>query len=158
MEMKIIWAAVMVLGGWLLTYLFGRQLFFDFNIAYPTIKKMDETQEGLIDPNSKKYTATSVGTCAFIIIIALALVIYLCRNKLYLMISFIAGALVCFFMLLGKVKPENKQLFENFCSTYYRFVMDDELRTAMYNKKISQMKLRLHDMELSTGFIPDFED
>ena len=148
----------MFLGGWVVSYLFGRQLFFDFNIAYPLIKKMNETQEGLIDPNSKKYTSTSVGTCLFIVILVAAIVAYFCRNKLYLMISFFAGVLVCFFMLLGRVKPENRQLFDNFCGAYYRFVMDDELRTAMYNRKPSQMKLRLHDMNLSTDFIPDFED
>ena len=27
----------------------------------------------------------------------------------------------------------------------------------MYNKKPSQMKLRLHDMGLSTAFIPEFK-
>lgn len=158
MEMKIIWAAAMVLGGWLLSYLFGRQLFFDFNIAYPTIKKMNETQEGLIDPNAKKYTSTSVGTCTFIVLIVLAIVIYFCRHKLYLMLSFLAGVVICLFMLIGKIKPESRQFFDNFCGSYYRFVPDDELRTAMYNRKPSQMKLRLHDMDLSTAFIPDFED
>ena len=158
MEMKIIWAAAMLFAGWLLAYLFGRQLLFNFKVAYPLIKKMNETSESLIDPNSKKYTATSVVTCLVVSIIAIAAVVFLCRKKIYLMLSFIAGVLICMFMLIGKIKPEIRQFFDNFCETYYRFVPDDELRTAMYNKKPSQMKLRLHDMDLSTAFIPDFED
>ena len=48
-------------------------------------------------------------------------------------------------------------MFDSFCAAYYRFVPDDELRTAMYNKKPSQMKKRLHEMRISTDFIPEFK-
>ena len=40
MAMKIIWAAVIFFGGWLFSYLFGRQLAFNFKTAYPMIKSM----------------------------------------------------------------------------------------------------------------------
>lgn len=43
-------------------------------------------------------------------------------------------------------------MFDSFCAAYYRFVPDDELRTAMYNKKPSQMKKRLHEMRISNRF------
>ena len=49
-------------------------------------------------------------------------------------------------------------MFDAFCATYYQFVPDDELRTAMYNKKPSQMKVRLHAMDARTDFIPVFKD
>ena len=40
MAMKIMWAAAIFFGGWLFSYLFGRQLVFNFKSAYPMIKKM----------------------------------------------------------------------------------------------------------------------
>jgi len=67
------------------------------------------------------------------------------------------GALVGLLTHINKLTPIDRAMFDTFCAAYYRFVPDDELRTAMYNKKPSQMKLRLHDMELSTAFIPDFK-
>ena len=60
-------------------------------------------------------------------------------------------------MYIGRLSPKNRNMFDSFCAAYYRFVPDDELRTAMYNKKPSQMKKRLHEMRISPDFIPEFK-
>ena len=48
-------------------------------------------------------------------------------------------------------------MFEAFCNTYYRFIPDDELRTAVFNKKPNQIKQRLYNMNLPRDFVPDFK-
>lgn len=155
MAMKIIWSAVLFFVGWIGYYLFGRQLIFNFKTAFPLIRQMQETQEELIAPGAKRYTVTSTVVMGLLCLIICGVVLFFC--PLYLKISFLVGVIVCAFMLVGKITPDNRDMFDSFCSTYYKFVPDDELRTAMYNKKPSRMKLRLHDMELSTAFIPDFK-
>lgn len=153
--MQIMWIGVALMGGWFWFYLFGRQFLFDFIVAYPMVKKMRNTAEDLILAAANKYTSVSVAACTvFLALSAFAVVWFL---KYYYIIAFFAGALIGFFMNLGKLNIRDRDMFDTFCATYYRFVPDDELRTAMYNKKPSQMKLRLHDMELSTEFIPEFK-
>ena len=44
MEVKILLSGVMIAAGWLSYYLFGRQLLFNFQTAYPLIRQMNETQ------------------------------------------------------------------------------------------------------------------
>ena len=83
------------------------------------------------------------------------IVVLLCKT--YLMICFFVGALIALCMYIGRLSPKNRNMFDSFCAAYYRFVPDDELRTAMYNKKPSQMKKRLHEMRISTDFIPEFK-
>ena len=153
--MQIMWFGAIFLGGWFWFYLFARQFLFDFTVAYPLIKKMRNTGEDLILSAANKYTTVSVVVCSvFMAIVAFLVIRFL---KTYLMIGFFVGALVGLVTHLGKLTPRDRAMFDSFCAAYYRFVPDDELRTAMYNKKPSQMKLRLHDMELSTSFIPDFK-
>lgn len=60
-------------------------------------------------------------------------------------------------MFWTKLTPENRPMFDTFCNGYYRFVPDDELRTAMYNKKTGQMKARLKSMGIQGSFIPEFK-
>lgn len=156
MSMKIMWGGALLFGGWMWFYLFVRQLLFNFMTAYPLIKRMVKTQEELIAIGAKRYTTVSVVTCAVISAILAGVIIAFC--PMYMMICFFAGAAVALVAYFPKLKPENRAMFDVFCSTYYRFVPDDELRTAMYNKKPSQMKLRLHTMGLSTDFIPKFSD
>lgn len=156
-DMTVMWAGVFALAGWFWIYLFCRQLIFNFTVAYPLIKKMQETDGDLIADSSKKYTTTS--TIVMIIIMAvIALAVVFFFRQAYMIISFAVGAIVCLVMLLGKIKPSDRHFFDSFCTTYYRFIPDDALRTAMYNCKPSQMKLRLHDMDLSTAFIPSFKE
>lgn len=154
MEMKIMWVGVAVLLGWLLSYLFVRQFLFNLLVVKPIIGNMRKADKDLIAPGADKYTAVSYGICGFFIVIALVVVLVFC--KLYLKISFLVGMVIGGIMIVSGMKPENRAMFDSFCVTYYRFVPDDELRTAMYNKKPSQMKLRLHDMDLPTDFIPSF--
>ncbi len=155
MEMKIIFAGVMVAAGWLGYYLFGRQFVFNFVTAFPLIKQMNEAQEDLIAPGAKRYTTISAITTGLVCAIICFVVLRFC--PLYMKICFFSGVLVSVIMLWNKITPDNRDMFDSFCSGYYKFVPDDELRTAMFNKKTSQMKLRLHDMGISTAFIPEFK-
>ena len=153
--MQIMWFGAIFLGGWFWFYLFMRQFLFDFTVAYPLVKKMRNTGEDLILDAANKYTTVSVAVCTvFMALVAFLVIRFL---KTYLIIGFFVGDLVGLVTHLGKLTPRDRGMFDSFCAAYYRFVPDDELRTAMYNKKPSQMKLRLHDMELSTEFIPDFK-
>lgn len=153
--MQIMWYGVALVGGWFWFYLFVRQFLFNFTIAYPTIKKMNAQQE-LILPSAKKYTAVSVAVCT----VFMALVVFLILRFLSLIpvCCFFAGGLVGLIMHIRVLTPTNRAMYDTFCGTYYRFVPDDELRTAMYNKKPSQMKVRLHAMAVSTDCIPNFKN
>ena len=155
MEVKIIYAAALFLVGWLWFYLFGRQFFFNICTALPLIKKMKAIDNELVYPGAKKYTFVSLGLCLVVSVIVLALVIFIC--PLHLQIGFAVGALICLVMHLNKFGPNVKSNFESFCAAYYRFVPDDQLRTAMYNKKFGQMKARLKAMGHSDSFIPEFK-
>ena len=153
--MQIMWIGVALMAGWFWFYLFGRQFLFDFIVAYPIIKKMRSTADDLILNAANKYTTVSVVVCTVFLAISAFVVIWFL--KYYYVIAFFAGALIGLLTNLGSLTIRDRNMFDTFCATYYRFVPDDELRTAMYNKKPSQMKLRLHDMELSTDFIPEFK-
>lgn len=155
METKIMLAGAIFVGGWVLYYLFGRQFVYNFVTAFPLIRGMNETQPDLIDRSAKNYTVISALVTGFICAVICIVVLIFC--PLYLKICFAVGFIICAAMTWSKLSPDNREIFDSFCGTYYKFVRDDELRTAMYNKKPSQMKLRLHDMGLSTAFIPEFK-
>ncbi len=158
LPIKIMLGAFILFVGWLWYYLFFRQFIYNFTIAFPIIKKMRSLNEDLISTNAKKYTQVSVFASLAICVIIAAVVIFLCRKHSYYIIAFFAGALISFATSIKNLNPRNRAMFESFCSAYYRFIPDDELRTAMYNKKTSQMKVRLHEMNISDTFIPDFKD
>lgn len=155
MEIKILFGGAMLLGGWLWFYLFGRQFLFNLMTAYPLIKSMQNLREDLIAVGAKRYTTISLIVCVVVSAIILALVFGLC--PVYLKICFAVGAVTALAMLFSKMSPSNKHMFETFCTGYCRFVPDDELRTAMYNKKPGQIKARLKDMGISGSFIPEFK-
>ena len=156
MEMKVIFAGAMFLVGWLWFYLFFRQFLFNILVAFPMIKAMNKAQTDLIAIGAKRYTSVSLIACTVVCAIVAGIIIWLC--PLYLIISFLVGALVGFVMYIGKLTPKNRAMFDVFCNAYYRFVPDDELRTLMYNKNPHKMKVRLHTMGVSTDWIPDFKD
>ncbi len=156
MQMKILFAAAIFFGGWLWAYLFVRQLLFNVLTAYPLVRKMRAAREDLIAVGADRYTTISMIVCCFFLLVVGFLVIRFC--KLYLIISFFVGALSATLMLLGKLTPDNRAMFDAFCTTYYRFVPDDELRTAMFNKKPGQIKQRLYNMDLARDMVPDFKD
>ena len=156
MQMKILGAGALMMAGWLWFYLFVRQFLFNFFTAYPLIKKMQAAQEDLIAIGAKRYTTVSVISCAVVCAIVIAIVVAFC--PWYFIASFFGGALVAMVMYLPLLGPSNRDMFDAFCMKYCSFVPDDELRTAMYNKKPSQMKIRLHDMGVSDAFIPEFKN
>jgi len=156
MEAKIIYAGALFLVGWLWFYLFGRQFLFNICTAYPLIKKMQSIDAELISSNAKKYTGVSIGLCLLVSAIVLGLVLLLC--PIHLKIGFLVGAVLALVMCISRVSPATKSNFESFCLSYYRFVPDDELRTAMFNKKTGQMKARLKAMGHKDNFIPEFKN
>lgn len=156
MEGKIIYIGALFLVGWLWMYLFGRQFLFNVFTAFPLIKKMQAIKDDLIAEGAKRYTSVSVGLCLVVSAIALAIVFLLC--PIHLKIGFAIGAVCALLMLVNRVSPVTKSNFESFCLAYYRFVPDDELRTAMYNKKFSQIKARLKAMGFKDSFVPEFKN
>ena len=156
MEMKILLAAALFFVGWLWSYLFIRQFLFNLVTAFPLIKKINALQEDLIAVGATRYTTVSLITCGVIAAIVLFVVLRFC--PLYLIISFLAGALISLFMLLNKLSPKNRPMFDAFCATYCRFITDDELRTAMFNKKPGQIKSRLRAMGFLETFVPEFKN
>lgn len=156
MSMKIMWAAAIFFGGWLFFYLFGRQLVFNFTAAYPMIRKMREQDKELIAQGADKYTNISVIVCIVTIAIVAAIVIRFC--PLYLSISCAVGAVSALLMYLPHSKVADRSTFDLFCSAYSRFVPDDGLRTAMYNRKPKEIRKRLRELGLDAGFIPAFSD
>ena len=154
MAMKIMWAAAIFFGGWLLSYLFGRQLAFNFMSAYPMIKKMRSQDPDLIAPGADKYTNISVVVCVISLLVVGFIVVRFC--KLYLIISFFVGLISALVMYLPRLKITERSTFELFCSAYSRFVPDDELRTAMFEREPKKIRKRIRDMELDSSIIPTF--
>ena len=156
MAMKLMFAGALLVAGWMWGYMFLRQFFFNVCVAAPLIKKMNAAAEDLIAVGAKRYTAISIGVC----IVVSAIIVFLVVKflPLYLIICFFVGGLICVVMLIGSMSPNNRAMFDTFCGAYYRFVPDDELRTVMYNKKPSKMKLRLHTMGVSIDWIPNFKE
>lgn len=156
MAMKFMFAGALLLAGWMWGYMFLRQFMFNVGVAMPLIKKMNAAAEDLIAVGAKRYTWISIVVCIIISAIIVAIVIRFCPT--YLIVCFFVGAAACVAMLAGSMNPGNRPMYDTFCGAYYRFVPDDELRTAMYNKKPSKMKLRLHTMGVSIDCIPNFKD
>ena len=155
METKIMLCAGVFFGGWLWFYLFMRQFLFSLMTAYPMIRKMQEIDPNLIAVGAKRYTNTSIIVCTVFSAIVLFVIFRFCPH--YLIISFFVGAVLCMLMLWGKLSPQNKAMFENFCAGYCRFVGDDELRTLMFNKEIKKINRRLREMGYDRSFVPEFK-
>ena len=156
METKIMLAAALFFGGWLWFYIFMRQFLFNILTAYPLIRKMQELDPDLIAVGAKRYTTTSMIVCSVISIVLLFVIIHFCPN--YLIISFFVGAVICMIMIIGKLSPQNKSMFESFCSGYCRFIPDDELRTIMFNKEIKKINRRLRELGYDKSFVPEFKE
>ena len=153
--MNIMWAGVFLALGWLWFYLFIRQFLFNLMTAYPLLKQMNALDKELIAVGAKRYTHISTGVSAFFALAAADAVIAFCA--LYLKICFFIGGLVALVMFVPTLSYKHKPMFETFCGSYYRFVPDDELRTAIYNKKIPEIKRRLRAMGFSAEFVPQFD-
>ena len=140
METKIMLAAALFLAGFLWVYLIIRQFLFNLTIAYPTLKKMKAIKEDLIGIGAWRYTHISMVVCILVSAVVLFVVIRFCPT--YLLIAFGVGSLICFLMLVLKIKPQNKAMFDNFCTAYCRFVQDDELRNLMFEKEYKKILLK----------------
>ena len=154
-EIKIMLCGVLVLGGFLWSYLFMRQFLYNLLVAYPLIKKMNALQPDLIAIGAKRYTNTSVAVSLLIGGALLFAVIRFC--PLYLSISFGVGALAAILFIIPRMKPDNKAMFDLFSNAYARFIPDDELRTMLYNKDYSKIRSRLRIMGIIGTFVPEFD-
>ena len=155
-EIKIMLTGAILLGGWLWSYLFIRQIMFNFITAFPLIKKMRSLKEDLIAVGANRYTVISTIVCCLIAGAFLFVVIRFCPN--YMIISFAVGAVVAAVMLIKMVTPRNRAMFNSFCDAYCRFIPDDELRMAVYNKKTGPIRARLKEMGITESFVPDFKN
>lgn len=155
MESKIMLSAVLLLGGFLWTYLFVRQFLFNILIAYPMIKNMNTLQKDLIGLGAVRYTRISNIVSLLIAAALLFLVVRFC--PLYLSISFGVGAIAAFLFIIFRLKPENKEMFDLFSNAYYRFIPDDELRTIVYNKDYKKVYPRLKALGIHGTFVPKFK-
>lgn len=155
-ETKIMLAGAILLGGWLWSYLLIRQIMYNFLVAFPLIKKMRTLKEDLIAIGANRYTVVSTVVCCLAAGALLFVVIRFC--PMYLMISFAIGAVVAAVMLIKMITPCNRAMFNSFCDAYCRFIPDDELRMAVYNKKTGPIRTRLKEMGISDTFLPDFKN
>ena len=155
MEMKPIWAGAIFFGGWLIFYLFGRQIVFNFTAAYPTMKKMRAQDKDLLAPGADKYTLVSVIVCFVVFLLVSGIVVRFCKT--YQIICYFIGVLAALAMYLPNCRIKTRSTFEIFCSAYSRFVPDDELRTAMFNRDPNAMRRRLRDMGYDDGIVPEFK-
>ena len=75
----------------------------------------------------------------------------------YLWVSFLVGAVSALAFLVSRISVDNRDMFDSFCDAYCRFIPDDELRNAMYNKKTGLVKSRLKAMGIEGNFVPVFD-
>lgn len=155
MEMKIMLSGAVVLGGFLWSYLFLRQLLFNFLIAHPMIRKMNQLQPELIAGGAKNYTVVSDVVCIVVAGLILFLILRFC--PLYVILSFAGGAVVAFLLVLFRTKPSNKSMFDLFCNAYCRFIPNDELRTILAKNDYGKVKAQLKKMNIKGTFVPQFK-
>ncbi len=155
MEMKIMLSGALVLGGFLWSYLFIRQLLFNVMVAHPTIRKMNKLQARLIAGGATNYTIVSDIVCFLIAAVILFLIIRFC--PLYIILSFAGGAVVAFVFVLFRMRPSNKETFDLFSKTYCRFVPNDELRTILAETDYKKAKALLKKLGIKGTFIPAFK-
>ena len=162
MANKVLYAALMFLAGWLWYFLVVRQFVFNFTTVLPMLKrfkKASSSDNEVISVNASRFVVISIIVWIFVSAGIAALIIFLCRNDVYLTYSFLFGGIVGAITFVGRYSEHTERNFKDFCSSYYRFVFDDELRTAMYNGKISEMKVRLDEMNISKkDIIPEFKN
>lgn len=162
MANKVLYASLIFLAGWLWYFLVVRQFVFNFSTVIPMLKRFKKASpkdHEVISVNASRFVVISIIVWILVSAGIAALVIFLCRNKVYLTYSFLIGGAVGIITFIGRYTEYTERNFKDFCSAYYRFVFDDELRTAMYNGKISAMKVRLDEMNINNNdIIPEFKN
>lgn len=159
MEVKILYGGLALVGGWFWFFMFMRQFFFNILTAYPLIKKIKKIDKELIAIGATRYTTVSLVVTGLLGALTAFLVLFFSVRKgaAFVYLNFCIGAVIAFIMFITKLGYRSKPMFEVFCNSYYRFVPDDELRTAIYNKKYNQIKARLKVMGFNETFIPEFK-
>ena len=156
MEIKILYGGIALLGGWLWFYMLLRQFLFNILTAYPVIKSMKKIDKELIAVGATRYTTVSLIVTGLVAGIIAFLVFHFGKSHIY--INFTVGGVIALIMYITKLDYRNRPMFEAFCNSYYRFIPDDELRTAVYNKKFGQVKSRIKAMGFEGSFIPEFKE
>jgi hypothetical protein len=152
---QIMVGAGFFLLGWLWAYFPVRQLLFNFFVAYPLTNRMRKLREELIAIGANRYTTVSTVVCT--ILSALLLFLLIRFGKTYMIVFALIGAVIAIVMLIPRLNPSNKEVFDIFCDAYYRFIPDDELRTTVFNKNPKQINARLKVMHVSGTFVPEFK-
>lgn len=137
MEMKLMYAAFLLLAGFFFFYICSRQLIFNFSVTLPLIKKFAPLGEEVF---SAKFAKRLNGVSTFVWLLINAGIIFVIARfcPLYLQISFIVGFVTCFlgtFRQLGI----NEKNFKSFCYMYARFALNTELYSAMGEAKLKKI-------------------
>lgn len=153
MDQKIMFGALMFVAGWFYFYICVRQLVFDFTVGYPLIKKFGEPGEKVLAATPARRLNTISVVIWLLICAGLGWVVFhFCLATLWLLLPFWGGALLGLICFYNKLGPRTKSNFEAFCRTYYRFMPDDELRTATYHADLPRMRAALRALEVDVKF------
>ena len=147
MEMKIMYGALMFVGGWFYFYICLRQLIFNFTVAYPLIAKFGKAGEQVFAPTG----ANRLNTISVIIWLAICVClgfVVVHFAALYLTLCFAGGVVIGLVVFAKKLGPKTKSNFEAFCHTYCRFVPDDDLRQAMAHADLPKMRAALRALNV----------
>lgn len=147
MEMKIMYGALMFVGGWFYFYICLRQLIFNFTVAYPLIAKFGKAGAQVFAPTG----ANRLNTISVIIWLAICVglgFVVVHFAALYLTLCFAGGVVIGLVVFAKKLGPKTKSNFEAFCHTYCRFVPDDDLRQAMAHADLPKMRAALRALNV----------
>ncbi|NLC72375.1 MAG: hypothetical protein GX684_01170 [Ruminococcaceae bacterium] len=142
MEMKILYAALMALAGWIFFYICVRQLVFNFTVGYPLISKLKPTGESVFYAKAARHLNNISVIIWFFIVAGISFVV-IRFAPLYLQVSFAVGFISCILLFIKKLGPKDKKNLEAFLRTYSRFALPDDLRTAMYNADVPKVHAAL---------------
>lgn len=151
MDQKIMFGALIFVAGWFYFYICVRQLIFDFTVGYPLIKKFGDAGESVIAAGPARRLNT-VSVVVWLAICAALGFLIVRFAALYLCLCFWGGALVGLACFINKLGPRTKSNFEAFCRSYYRFMPDDELRTATYHTDLPRMRAALRALGADVKF------
>lgn len=153
MEAKIMYGALMIVAGWVYFYICIRQLVFDFTVGYPIIRLFATDDDRLIVAKPARNLNT-VSVCVWFLLCGVLgfLVVWFC--SLWLMIPFWVGVIVGVVCYINKLGPKTKSNMDAWMRTYYRFMPDDELRTACYHTDYPRIRaaLRALDSDVTISF------
>ena len=143
MDKQVMYAALLFVAGWFYFYICLRQFIFDFTVAYPLIKKFGDAGV-MASVGAKRLNTISVVIWLIICVGIAFVVIRFC--PVYLLVTFFLGTAIGFVVFFRKLGPRTQSNFEAFLHTYYRFVENDELRSAMSSADLPKIRAALHTL------------